>query len=511
MRRSLPFLERLKLHPLFIVALVLIAGVLVGGCVDLPYNVLLYGFTAFVVCAIASYKYLYLRYILIYVSVFLLGVMIHESAVEEYTVKQESWQNIEAIVTSAPGKHGKIVRCDIVVTSGKMKGKKLRANIMRDTIGNRYLMLRVGSGIRCNALVAPAKEFSDGHFSYSRYLMYNGISGTAFIPVSHWRQARIPLSSLSASDRLRLVASKYREKLVERYNSSGLSDLSLSLVSAMTLGERSMLSKEVREEFSMTGTSHVLAMSGLHLSILYLFLTFAWGRRKRWVLVSFVNIILIWTFVFIAGLPLSLVRSAIMLTTHCVLGVARRDSLPLNTLSLAALIIVIGNPVSVYDIGFQMSFAAVFSILLLVPWTMRILGRSALLGLPASRLCLSFVIVSCVAQMAVAPLIAYYFGRVSCYFLLANVVAVPCTYVILVSGMLLLLVPITSLQVLLSGILNGTVSFMDSSLAFISSLPGASFGIEISGWAVVCVYIALVAIIVLVYKRYGVGRSKMPF
>ena len=81
-----------------------------------------------------------------------------------------------------------------------------------------------------------------------------------------------------------------------------------------------MISKEIRDEFSITGTSHVLAMSGLHLSILYMFLTFAWGRRKRWVLVSFVNIILIWAFVFIAGLPLSLVRSAIMLTTHSVLS-----------------------------------------------------------------------------------------------------------------------------------------------------------------------------------------------
>ena len=342
----------------------MIAGIIAGSYIMLPYNVVLYSLAAFLILALVSYKRLLLRYIFIYVSVFLLGAILYYNAVKEYSLKNESRQNFNAVITSSPSPHGKIVRCDIVVTSGKMKGRKLRASIMRDTIEQRYLLLKVGSGISCDAIVAPAKDFSDGHFSYPRYLMSNSISGTAFVPLYHWKQERVPLSTLSTSDRLRLVASKYRLKLIERYQSSGLSDLSLSLVSAMTLGERSMISKEIRDEFSITGTSHVLAMSGLHLSILYMFLTFAWGRRKRWVLVSFVNIILIWAFVFIAGLPLSLVRSAIMLTTHSVLSVARRDSLSLNTLSLAALIIIIGNPMSVYDVGFQMSFSAVLAILL---------------------------------------------------------------------------------------------------------------------------------------------------
>ena len=509
MRRSLSFFERLKLYPLFIVALMMIAGIIAGSYITLPYNVVLYTLAAFLILALVSYKRLLLRYIFIYVSVFLLGAILYYNAVKEYSLKNESRQNFNAVITSSPSPHGKIVRCDIVVTSGKMKGRKLRASIMRDTIEQRYLLLKVGSGISCNAIVAPAKDFSDGHFSYSRYLVSNSISGTAFVPLYHWKQERVPLSSLSTSDRLRLVASKYRLKLIERYQSSGLSDLSLSLVSAMTLGERSMISKEIRDEFSITGTSHVLAMSGLHLSILYMFLTFAWGRRKRWVLVSFVNIILIWAFVFIAGLPLSLVRSAIMLTTHSVLSVARRDSLSLNTLSLAALIIIIGNPISVYDVGFQMSFSAVLAILLLVPWIIGKLGEKEMLNFPASRLCWSFVIVSCVAQMAVAPLIAYYFGRISCYFLLANLVAIPCTYVILISGMLLLIVPIAPFQSFVANILNATVRFMNDSLAFISSRPGSSFNVEIGAIGVVFYYIVLVAIIAFVYKKYGVGQSKV--
>ena len=235
----------------------------------LPYNVVLYTLAAFLILALVSYKRLLLRYIFIYVSVFLLGAILYYNAVKEYSLKNESRQNFNAVITSSPSPHeyslknesrqnfnavitsspsphGKIVRCDIVVTSGKMKGRKLRASIMRDTIEQRYLLLKVGSGISCDAIVAPAKDFSDGHFSYSRYLMSNSISGTAFVPLYHWKQERVPLSSLSTSDRLRLVASKYRLKLIERYQSSELSDLSLSLVSAMTLGERSMISKEIQ-------------------------------------------------------------------------------------------------------------------------------------------------------------------------------------------------------------------------------------------------------------------------
>lgn len=506
MRRSLSFLERLKLYPLLIVSLIMIGGIITGSFFAFPYEVTLYSILALLLLALLSYKNLIIRYILLYVSVFLLGAVMYQRTVKEYTIGGESRQNIKAIIVSSPTQHGKVMRCDVVVANGRMAGRRMRTSIMRDTIGQRYRRLSIGTGIECDAFIAPPKDFGDGNFSYSRYLLCNGISATAFVPVNRWRFVSIPLSCLSVTDMLRLRASQYREKLISRYKASGLNDISLSLVSAMTLGERSMISKSVREEFSATGTSHVLAMSGLHLSIIYLFLTYAWGRRKKWVVVSLVNIILIWSFVFIAGLPTSLVRSAIMLTTYCVLRVLRYESQPLNTLSLAAFIIVLGNPMSVYDVGFQMSFMAVMGILTLVPWIMGRLGERAVLRLPALRVCISFIAVSCVAQLAVAPLIAYYFGRFSSYFLLANVVAIPCTYVILLCGMLLLLVPVAAFQGIVAVILNYVVDFMNKALAYVSSLPYATIDVNVGVWGVVITYVVIIALIVVAYKF---TRTKM--
>ena len=508
MRRSLSFLERLKLYPLFIVAVVLIAGLITGSCFNLPLNVVIYSLVAFLVLVLLSYKSLIIRFLFLYVSVFLLGIVLCNRAQREYTINGETHEKLNAIIVTSPSQHGKVVRCDIVVVSGKMSGRRLRANIMRDTIEQHYLKLRVGKGLECKAIVAPPKDFGSGKFSYSRYLKCNGISGTAFIPIYNWRFVRVPLSSLSITDMFRLRASQYREKLIERYDMSGLDSMSLALVSAMTLGERSMLSKSFREEFSITGASHVLAMSGLHLSIIYLFLTFAWGKRKRWVIVSLVNIVIIWYFVFIAGLPTSLVRSAIMLTTYCLLSVARRNSQPLNTLSLAALIILIGNPMSVYDVGFQMSFSSVLGIMVLVPWIMNRFGESIVYRFPGARFVLSFITVSCVAQLAVAPLIAYYFGRVSCYFLIANIVVIPCTYIIIVSGMLLLIVPVVFIQSLLASILNWLVGFMNRALVFISSLPGASINVDISLPVLIILYVAIIALIVMMGRVIKTRQTK---
>lgn len=488
-----------------------IAGIVAASFFCFPSNILLYTIAVISILAIVLHKRLLLKHIFLCVSVFLLGSYAYNNAIEEYTIGDESKQNFYAVITSLPTERGKVLRCTIVVVSGKMAGKKLQASILRDTIQDKYQMLRLGSSIYCNAFVDPPKDFHDTHFSYSRYMMSNGISGSAFIPLNHWNPCEDRISSLSNFERLRIAAIQYRETLISRYRQSGLGDISLSLVSAMTLGDRSMISKEVRNDFSVTGTSHVLAMSGLHLSILYMFLTVAWGKRKRWIFVSLANIILIWAFVFIAGLPLSLVRSAIMLSAHCLLSVVRRDSLPLNTLSLAALIIIAANPLSVYDVGFQMSFSAVLAILLVVPFAKRILSECRFFYYPLIRILFSFILISCISQIAVAPLIAYYFGSLSCYFLIANAVAIPCTYLILVLGMLLLIVPIAFFQGIIASILNAVARFLYDSLSFIASLPCSSINVEISAMAVVLIYLFIAILFFLAYKRYAFCQRKICF
>lgn len=495
MRHSPSFLEKAKLYPLAKVAVLLITGIVLGSHFAFSQTVVISLLAAFLLIALFSYRNLIVRDIFFYISIVILGIVLYYNSNNDFSLPTSKSSKFHAVLLSSPKQHGKIISCDIVVTSGKMTGKRLRASIMRDTIENRYRHLEIGSGIVANAVIEKPMNFKEGNFNYERFLKSHGISGMAFITIDKWITKKIPLSSLSAFDLLQLKSLKYREKFIQKYRISGLEDNGLAIVSAMTLGDKSMLDTSIRDRFSVTGASHVLAMSGLHLSILYLFLTFAWGRRKRWVAVSLFNIILIWTFVFISGMPISLVRSAIMLSVYCMLDVIHRNSQPLNTLALAALIVTISNPMSVFDVGFQMSFIAVFLILLLCPTLVSAGWRFPVFRFAFVRVCWNFIVVSCVAQLAVAPLVAYYFGRVSCYFLLSNAVVIPCTYVILIAGMLLLIIPFSAIQYLMAQTLTFTISVIDKSLSWIESLPGVSIeNVKLNEISVFLIYI-LIAII----------------
>lgn len=482
------------MYPLAKVAVLLIVGIVLGSrfAFSLPVTVSL--LVAFLLVSLLSHRNLIVRDIFFYIGVVTFGVVLHNDTSNRLSVPSSSSSKFHAVLLSQPKEHGKVISCDIIVTSGEMTGKRLRASILRDTIYNRYKSLGVGSGIVANAVTEPPKNFKEGNFDYATFLKSRGISGTAFIMADKWKPKRLPLASLSTLDLLQLKALEYREQLVGKYRISGLNDTGLAIVSAITLGDKSMLDAQIRDLFSVTGASHVLAMSGLHLSILYLFLTYAWGRRKRWVAVSLVNIVLVWAFVFIAGMPVSLVRSAIMLSVYCMLDVIHRNTQPLNTLALAAIIVLIGNPMSIFDIGFQMSFMAVLFILLLCPGLLAAGWRFAAFRFALVRVCWNFVAVSCVAQLAVAPLVAHYFGRVSCYFLLANVVVIPSTYVVLVCAMLLLLVPFSAIQHTIAEVLSFTVNATYNSLSWLASLPGVSVeNVRPGSLGLVIIYILLVA------------------
>lgn len=132
----------------------------------------------------------------------------------------------------------------------------------------------------------------------------------------------------------------------------------------MALGDKSSLSDKLEEDYSVSGASHVLALSGLHLGIIYAILSLLLARR-RWQSVSQALILIaVWTYVFIVGMSASVVRSAIMLTVYSFVSLLNRNKMSLNTLSVAAVVILAGNPLFLYDVGFQMSFAAVLFIIL---------------------------------------------------------------------------------------------------------------------------------------------------
>lgn len=502
MRRRLSLIEKTKLYPLVKVVVPLILGIVIGNNFAIHQTVVVPLLIALLFMALLSYKNLIFRDIVFYVAVIFLGIVLYNKSQQELSINITESTIFQAVIMSSPKQHGKVMRCDVIVTTGEMAGKRLQASIMRDTVENRYRHLKTGTGIVVNASISPIKDYKRGNFNYKNYLLSHGISGTAFITPNKWTLIRTSLSELSTLDILRLRAVKYKEVLIDKFRISGLENNELAIASAMTLGDKSMLDKSVRDRFSVTGVSHVLAMSGLHLSILYLFLTYAWGKRKRWVAVSLFNILIIWAFVFIAGMPFSLLRSAIMLSVFCMLDVIHRNTQPINTLALSALIIIFITPESIFDVGFQMSFIAVLFILSICPKIVSMEWHSSVFRYNIVRYLWKFIVVSCVAQIAVAPLVAYYFGRFSCYFLLSNFIAIPCTYIIIICGMLLLIIPLPVIQYSIAKILSLAVAVMDDCLIWISSLPGASIdNIHFNKTGVFSIYVAIIILCYVFVKR----------
>jgi len=400
----------------------------------------------------------------------------------------------QAIVVSRPVVKGKTVRCDIIIT-GCGQPLKAKAFIHRD---GRAGMLRVGDGIRCTSrLKAPVNNAKTG-FDYRKWLLRHGYTATTYIYKNKWRKVVADLTSLSHLERAKLAALRLRDRLLGRYKALDIEGDGYAVLAAMTLGDKSSLAPELKDDYSVSGASHVLALSGLHLGIIYAVLIFMFSGMRRQPVILLPVVCAVWTYVFIVGMPVSAVRAAVMLTVYSFVSMLNRDHMSLNALAVAAVIILITSPLDLYDVGFQMSFMAVMSILIFYSPLYRLMPRKVLAVYPVKWLW-QLVAVSVSAQIGVAPLIAFYFGRFSCYFLLTNIIAVPAATLILYGAFLMIplsLVP--GIQSLLAGCLASIASLLNSGVSFVASLPGASIdNISINLLQLTMIYVVIATLYVL--------------
>lgn len=288
-------------------------------------------------------------------------------------------------------------------------------------------------------------------------------------PYRYQRKVELPTEkrSFSRMERVQQRCLDYRRTLLDRYRTSSADD-EYAVLAAMTLGDKSALTKELRETYSKTGASHILALSGLHLGIIYLLLfRLTLGRRRFWL--SQVAIILsIWAFAFLTGLSTSVVRSATMISIYALFSVGGRHRSPVNILCFTAIVMLLVNPASLFDIGFQLSFSAVLAILLLMPLFESFFPEHYFEGRPLQHYIYNVVGLSVAAQVGVAPLIAFYFGRFSTYFLLTNFIVIPAATMILYGALLVVMIPS------LAPVLLGFVGILNKALGWVSQMPCAS-------------------------------------
>lgn len=497
----------IQLYPLLRLAFWLIVGMFTGEWLTELFHPWWWlcgcGALLLLACVVHYYRRPVCESILLSVSVSLLGAfLLSDAEAVAHAELPDSDVTYDAVVMSEPQVHGKVIQCDLLLVGGD-ESMKVKAAILCDTVENRWQRLHVGDGIHAESVLEAPKNYGNTDFDYARWLVVHGYRAQTFIYYNVWRKAEVDLSALSVVQRARLWALVFRQQIVEHYRLHGMSGREHAVIAAMTLGDKSLLDKELKDVYSVSGASHVLALSGLHLGIIYglLVMLLPLGRHRRW-LVHFLAVVTIWVYAVMVGLSSSVVRSALMLSVCALVDVLGRDRQSLNTLSLAAIIMLVWQPLTLFDVGFQLSFFAVFSILLYSRPLSSLLPSGFTRRFPVIRRLWSMLAVSFAAQLATAPLVAYYFGRFSCYTLLTTLFVIPLAVVILYGSVFFFLSsPVTSLQFFVAKLLLWVVALTNSILSWVASLPFASIeGLHPSALQVFLIYVLIAAISGLLYQ-----------
>jgi competence protein ComEC len=360
--------------------------------------------------------------------------------------------------------------------------------------------LSYGSVLAVNIAPQPVPRSGNPfQFDYKRYLSDRGVCYTAFIKPANW--IRIGNEGVWIKKKALLL----RDKLVLMFQANGLTGDELAVASALTLGYQDLLDDELRHVYSSSGAMHILSVSGLHVGILYVLFSYLLSFLDKRVLTraikAMVLLVFLWFFALLTGLPPCVQRSALMFSFLVVSDFFNRKSNIYNTLAASAFVLLVINPYNLLDIGFQLSYLAVVSIVFFYPYLYRLIYVESWVLDKAW----SLVAVSIAAQFGTFSICLFYFNQFPNYFLLANLIAIPLSTIALYLSVFLIIVsPFTVIAGYAGKAFSFTVGLLNHGLEYVEKLPySVSEGIHITALQMfVAIGVILALSFYLVTKRF---------
>lgn len=296
-------------------------------------------------------------------------------------------------------------------------------------------------GDRLLVKMAPAEipePLNPNAFNYKAYMETLGICCQAFVTAADVQQVgKAPVG-------LKGLALKVRQWATRQLAAHIGGEQEEAIANALLLGYRQLLDEEINQAYATAGVMHVLAVSGLHVGFLYLFLQllFRPWRRHPWLKwVGFgLSLLVLWSYAFITGLSPSVLRAVSMFSFIAFAVQLKRHSGIYNALGMAAFVLLLYDPFMLRAVGFQLSFLAVFGIVYLQPRFSGLYGGNNRFV----KKLVDLFTVSLAAQLATFPLGLYYFGKFPTYFFLTNLLIVPAASLMLGFGFLFLLSSLVS-------------------------------------------------------------------
>ena len=436
-------------------------------------------------------------------GMFLLGVALGSRQRQALHVEwPEKTLSTELVVVSEVKVKKKTVVFDALTADGQ---HKLRCSIHRDNNSER---IEIGQGLVVHTRINKIRHRKQGSFDYQQYMQCHGFTGELYANSHQWQGQAVGLQALSMTDRLRLRFLVWRHQLLFHFQKQPMDDDAYGVIAAMALGDKTALSKDVKDTYSRVGASHILALSGLHLMIIYSIVTLVIGWHRYHIVTQSITVLAIWAFALLAGLPTSVVRSAFMISIYALLSLGYRERMSVNTLAFVAVVLLVVNPLSLYDLGFQLSFTAVLSILLVHPLINGLIAADVQQRHRWLSTVWGLVTVSVAAQIGTAPLVAYHFGRFSTWFLLSNFIVIPLAWFILCFTLLCLAFSWWSWAAgTLTALLVWLTSAMNHALGWVAQLPLSSIeGIRLSAIQLLLIYIIIGCCYVALSIRFPAAR-----
>lgn len=282
------------------------------------------------------------------------------------------------------------------------------------TVGN-YPEYNYGDVLEIKGELQEPMVFED--FNYKEYLAKDEIYSVIYYP-------EIEVLERDTSNFVYQAILKFKNRIKESIEQV-MPFPEISILEAITLGNKQMLSDELKEKFNIVGVRHIVAISGMHIIILseiLLFLLIGFGLWRQQAVYFVLGVLII--FIIMVGAPASAIRAGIMGGILLIAQSIGRLNNPKRIVVFAAAIMLIFNPLLLrYDVGFQLSFLAVLGIVYLKPifdkWLEKLLKKEQLSGL------IQIITMTLAAQIATLPILIYNFGRISFISPIANVLIVP--------------------------------------------------------------------------------------
>ncbi|TVR70996.1 MAG: ComEC family competence protein [Marinilabiliales bacterium] len=406
-------------------------------------------------------------------------------------------------VTAPPGERERttrvIVEPVLYIGNGEVLSVRGRALAWfeRDSLTG---LLRTGDRVVMANKFNPVRNYGNPfEFDYRGFLQNQGIYGETYVPSGTWF-----FTSAGGRGGARIYAGKVRERLlgVLREYVTGVNEYAVA--GALILGHRQDLDRRLRDSYAASGAMHVLAVSGLHVGIIYMVVQWLLGFMKKTSLLRIARPLIIlgviWSYALITGLSPSVTRAANMFSFVTFAVYLGRKSVIINTLACSALVQLLMNPLELFLAGFQLSYMAVTGIVLCQP---AVYSLAKFKNRVADRLW-ALTAVSLSAQVAIFPLIIYHFNHFPNLFLVTNLFAVPLAILILYSG--LAMIAVSFFPYLASAfaiILNLSLMILNFMTSAVSAIPFSQTRDIASGMPGI---ILLYALLVMLYCFFSSRR-----